>query len=350
MIHGLFTSLPIIFQVEEGASSRILQHITRNKLSFDRIVIFCGGNFSLGVAKRIAADIHSDILLVNNNTLAEAEKLVDQVRLNRFDCIIAVGGGRVLDIAKLVSLRSRVNHISVPTIISNDGLISPITVVKDDHGRTHSLAGQAPLGVIVDINIILASPRKYLQAAAGDVLSNLSATNDWSLSCSDTGEAIYDIAFQMSRSAANSLIYSSRLEFDFIPFIRQLVQAQVNSGIAMSIAGTSRPCSGSEHLLSHAIDFDNLGSELHGVQVGSLSLFTLHLQSALKREHIRYAQTLNIPLILPVLQRMSAIELRRLLARAKEMRTSRYTILNRLCESSFVDAVEKFKYEITQLN
>jgi Iron-containing alcohol dehydrogenase/N-6 DNA Methylase len=49
--------------------------------------------------------------------------------------------------------------------------------------------------------------------------------------------------------------------------VELLVRGLVLSGLAMILAGTSRPCSGSEHLLSHAFDEIGAGHGTHGEQV-----------------------------------------------------------------------------------
>src|SRR5438046_4069941 len=170
----------------------------------------------------------------------------------------------------------------VTTYNSNDGLVSPISVIKDANDKTLSLPGKTPFGVVVDINIIRNAPIKFLQAAAGDILSNISATNDWVLSSDNTGERINDLAYMLSRSAAFALIHHESKDIRNRNFLMQVVYCQINSGLAMSLAGTSRPCSGSEHLISHAIDFYNLSENtLHGYQVGSISIFCLYLQRKL---------------------------------------------------------------------
>jgi glycerol-1-phosphate dehydrogenase [NAD(P)+] len=51
------------------------------------------------------------------------------------------------------------------------------------------------------------------------------------------------------------------------------------SGIAMEVAGSSRPASGSEHLISHALDFVCAKPKLHGVQVAIASYLCALLQN-----------------------------------------------------------------------
>jgi glycerol-1-phosphate dehydrogenase [NAD(P)+] len=61
--------------------------------------------------------------------------------------------------------------------------------------------------------------------------------------------------------------------------LRLLGTALFLNGVAMELAGSSRPASGSEHLLSHALDAQ--GSALpHGLQVAVTSLVSLHLLAA----------------------------------------------------------------------
>ena len=50
------------------------------------------------------------------------------------------------------------------------------------------------------------------------------------------------------------------------------------SGLAMEIAGSSRPCSGSEHLISHALDQLEPGTASHGEQVAFGTIVATALQ------------------------------------------------------------------------
>src|SRR5699024_9756644 len=134
-----------------------------------------------------------------------------------------------------------------------------------------------------------------------------------------------DIAFHLSRSAANSLVHFQGIDLQSKAFLRLVVQGQIISGIAMSLAGTSRPCSGSEHLISHAIDFYGWSNELHGTQVASISLFTLFLQDKLKKIHIDYAQVTGIPLdFTSFVKEFSKEVFCQLMNKAREMRPGRY--------------------------
>ena len=49
---------------------------------------------------------------------------------------------------------------------------------------------------------------------------------------------------------------------------RVIVEGLISAGVASCIAGSSRPCSGAEHLVSHALDKLAPGIGLHGEKCG----------------------------------------------------------------------------------
>lgn len=348
MIYTQQSSLPIIFQVDEGIILDVAHFLKRNNLAFPKVLVVSGENNSFHFAKKIAQKNNWINYTINDNTFKKVELLKDYINTNNIDLLIGVGGGKVIDTVKRASYLSNTNNLSIPTIISNDGLISPVAVIKNNSGKTESLPGMMPLGVIIDLDIIKESPDKYIEAAVGDVFSNLSATNDWVYAFKMEKERMNDIAFHLSRSAANSLTNFGNIELKSKPFLRLVVQGLVNSGIAMSLAGTSRPCSGSEHLLSHAIDYLGISKGiLHGKQVASLSLLTLFLQEKLDKSHLEFAQIAKIPLdFTEFLENKDETQLKTIFQKASEMRPGRYTILNQLSSENFLEGINTFQKQI----
>ncbi|MGN7205177.1 iron-containing alcohol dehydrogenase [Pedobacter sp. SAFR-022] len=345
MIYKQLAYIPIIFQVDEAILLSVPELLQRNNFYFNKVVVVSGKSFSSNYAVQLCQNNSWTHFVLKDNTFAEVERLKQFSETSNCDLIIAIGGGKVLDVVKRVSYLTNLNHLSVPTIISNDGLISPISVIKNHHGKTESISGMMPMGVIIDLDIIQKSPVDYIRAAAGDILSNISATNDWILANKEKGESINDIGFHLSRSAANALIYFNRKVLKDKAFLRMIVQGQINSGIAMSLAGSSRPCSGSEHLISHAIDFLDLSKTnvLHGNQVASISLFTLFLQDKLLNVHVEYALATGIMLnFTNLLHSTDKLTLQLLYQKAREMRPGRFTILDMITEDLFVQRVQAF--------
>src|SRR6478672_4032069 len=164
--------LPTIFQVNENIIDQIPTFIKRSNICFKNILVVSGNTASYLYAETILESLKSKSYVICKNDVNTAEALKDYCLTNKVDLLIGVGGGSILDVVKRVSLLINIENLLVPTIISNDGLVSPISVIKDTNDKTLSLPGRTPFGVVVDINIIRDAPSKFLQAAAGDILSN----------------------------------------------------------------------------------------------------------------------------------------------------------------------------------
>lgn len=352
MIYKQLSYLPIIFQVDEGVICQVDVYLKRSKLSFTNVLVVAGKEYSKKIATKVVSKNKWTVYALQDNSYEDVEKLKEYVNAHNIDLLIGVGGGKVIDTVKRVSYLSSTNNLSIPTIISNDGLISPISVIKNEFGKAESLPAMMPMGVIIDIDIIKESPSKFLQAAAGDVLANLSATNDWILAFQQNKETMNDVAFHLSKSAANSLLHYSNVDLRSKSFLRLLIQGLVNSGIAMGLSGTSRPCSGSEHQISHAIDYLGFSdSVLHGTQVGSISLFTLYLQGKLKLIHINFAKSVGIPLQLgSLVQGFSKNKFLKIVEKARLMRPGRYTVLDELTNEEICRSYEKYNEKLNALS
>jgi glycerol-1-phosphate dehydrogenase [NAD(P)+] len=264
------------------------------------------------------------------------------------DLIISVGGGKVGDLCKKLALDNNIPVVIVPTLISNDGLISPISVINNTKGGTDSIPGAIPFGVIIDLEIIEKSPEKYIFSAAGDILSNLSATQDWIYASKTKKVQINDIAFHLSKTSALALIDRNFSRVNDKNTIRHIVSGQINSGIAMTLAGNSRPCSGSEHLISHSIDKHKLSEDLHGEQVGKLSLFSLFLQGKLDDRILNYAKKIN--LLNPPKALENLKDFNKIIYDARLMRPNRATILDKYSNKEIRTFYENWIEKLNDFN
>ncbi|WP_423792126.1 iron-containing alcohol dehydrogenase [Methanocaldococcus indicus] len=194
-----------------------------------------------------------------------------------YDSIIGIGGGKAIDYGKFLSYKLKVPFISVPTTASNDGISSPIVSIKQP-----SFMVEAPIAIIADINIIKNSPKRLIRAGIGDALSNITAVLDWKLAYKEGKEKYYSESSAIfSWTIANELINYILKSKNLKNLVPKLVKALVGSGIAICIANSSRPASGSEHLFSHALDmlkekydFDSLHGEQCGL--GTIMMSYLH--------------------------------------------------------------------------
>lgn len=192
--------------------------------------------------------------------------------------VLGVGGGKVIDTAKLAATRNGIQFISVPTAASHDGIASPRASIKNEEGPV-SLEAQAPIGVIADTEIISKAPFKLIAAGCGDIVSNYTAVLDWKLAYRLLNEYYSDSAAALSLMTAKMTLESANaIKEGHIESAALVVKALISSGMAISIAGTSRPASGSEHKFSHALDILAPKSALHGEQcgVGTIMMMYLH--------------------------------------------------------------------------
>jgi glycerol-1-phosphate dehydrogenase [NAD(P)+] len=193
------------------------------------------------------------------------------------DCqaVIGLGGGRALDVAKYVAFLARRPYYAVPTSLSNDGFCSP-QVSFTLGGRRVSLAAALPFAVVVDTEVCRQAPEVLWLSGVGDLVAKITAVKDWKLAYHHRGESVNDFAALLSD--ATVLQFLGRPERD-LEGIQTLATALMLNGIAMEICGSSRPASGAEHLISHALDELSQRPRLHGLQVGVATYLVSHLQN-----------------------------------------------------------------------
>ena len=199
-----------------------------------------------------------------DNQISTLKQIQKDAKKDRSDIIAGIGGGRSVDSAKMVSFNLDIPFVSVPTAASHDGMASPFVSVKSD--KPHSIVATAPLGVFVDIDVIKKAPAKLLASGCGDLIANIIAVKDWQLGHKKTGEyyGMYsaDLAMMSAKIVMENSSKYSKKGLD----ARVIVEALISAGVASCIAGSSRPCSGAEHLFSHALDKIAPGKALHGEQ------------------------------------------------------------------------------------
>jgi glycerol-1-phosphate dehydrogenase [NAD(P)+] len=213
---------------------------------------------------------------VEGGTLQAALDLADLLRAGSYDAVVGIGGGRTLDVAKYAAGLTGLSMVSVATNLAHDGLASPVASLDHD-GRKGSYGVQVPLAVIVDLDFVRTCPPDQLRSGLGDALSNLNAVADWELASRVRGEPVDGLAAAFARSGAESLLHRPD-ELGSDAFLRTLAEALVLSGLAMAAAGSSRPCSGACHEISHAIDALYPDAATHGEQVAVGALFATFLR------------------------------------------------------------------------
>jgi len=241
--------------------------------------------------------------------------------------LIGAGGGRSIDIAKLASLQMDLPFLSVPTAASHDGICSAqasLTV----NGETASIPAHAPLVIVADTKIISQAPARLLAAGCGDIISNYTAILDWQLAHRLRNEEYSEYASALSGMTARMIV---ELAPDIRPGLDEsakiVVKALISSGVAMSIAGSSRPASGSEHKFAHAMNRIASGRALHGELCGLGTIMMMYLHGG-DWEMIRSALgQVGAPTTASQLG-LDAEQVIEALISAHKIRPDRYTILD----------------------
>jgi len=214
--------------------------------------------------------------LISNNTLSYAMTFAERIISTEVDYIVGLGGGKVLDVSKYAAYISKRPYVAIPTTVASDGVASPVAVLMRHDDRPMSLNCVMPTVIILDVTLIMGSPKDLIKAGIGDTISNYMALIDWDYACKQGKDKMNGYAYLMSQTALDALL---KTKYTSIcpDFIRVLADTHVMSGIAMSFNGSSRPVSGSEHMFSHALDFYCNTRNLHGVQValGTVAILKL---------------------------------------------------------------------------
>lgn len=209
----------------------------------------------------------AQIIFVKGGEATEAIDIAGKI--NGLDAILfGFGGGSVIDLVKYVGNKCDIPFVSIPTTLSNDSLCSAVARLTSG-GRKRSYAVQPPLGILIDFGVVSRSPKKLTLAGVADVVSNLSAVKDWILSNKRTGEPIDELALMLAKAAPVPLFQYKADDLESDAFLYDLAGGLILSGMSMIMTGNSRGASGSEHLISHAIDeYFPDRSAIHGLQVG----------------------------------------------------------------------------------
>ncbi|MEX1053202.1 MAG: sn-glycerol-1-phosphate dehydrogenase [Nitrosopumilaceae archaeon] len=261
-----------------------------------------------------------------NNDVKAAKKTQHKIKKDGSDLIIGIGGGRSVDIAKMVAFNLKKPFVSIPTSASHDGIASPFVSLRGD--KPHSIIATAPLGVFVDIEILKKAPRKLLASGCGDLMAKVTAVRDWELARDNVGEYFGTYAANLASMSAEIIIENSK-NFKKKPDVRMIVEALISAGVAACIAGSSRPCSGAEHLFSHALDYLEPGVGLHGEKCGIGSILIAKLQGQDWKKIVTMLKNVGAPTTAKQIGLKPKI-LAKALMIAPSLRPERYTILNQV--------------------
>jgi glycerol-1-phosphate dehydrogenase [NAD(P)+] len=332
-MHHHQMQLPREVIVGNGALERVGE-VTR-KLGFTQSALIIAGSKTNDIAgKRVRELLEHEgmavqTLVVESATVKEVERVEESLKVHRPQMVFGVGGGTKIDVAKCSSAHSEIPFISVPTTASHDGIASPLSSVKGLE-KPYSMIAQSPLAIIADTKIIMQAPWRFAISGYEDVIAKFTSVKDWKLAHDERNEYFGGYAASLAlMSAKHAMLNVQLMKEKNEEGLRVLIEALISCGVSMSIAGSSRPCSGSEHLFSHALEMIKPNCSLHGERcgVGTVMMAYLHgtdwkrIREVLKRLG---APTSARELGVEPDDVLKALEL------AGSIRPERFTILNKL--------------------
>lgn len=263
-------SIPSILKIERGVTAHIGEYL--KDAGIMQVVLLFGNGLTSMFGDTVFASFEKSGIKVLHHQEMDTVDFKDITDLafrlpNKTQAVIGMGGGKVIDAAKYIGYILRIPFISVPTSSSSDGFSSSsASLIVDGHRK--SLPAKMAYGILVDTDVIKSAPVRFLHSGVGDMVAKISSTYDWQHEEDMGYDEVNDFAFMIAKKAVNSFV---RTPFESIGddlFLKELLDSLAMSGVANEIAGSSAPTSGSEHLISHALDSFLERPQLHGVQVG----------------------------------------------------------------------------------
>lgn len=284
MEFGKFRTMQFPRDVYVGHSAlETVVHVVSTNLRNGSVMIVTGEKTNKLAGQEVKhlldhAKFETNLIKIGSADEDNLDSVIEESRYARAGIIVGVGGGSKIDLGKRAAFELDVPLISVPTSPSHDGIASPRASIKRN-GCTLSEEAVMPVAIIADTSVMVKAPFKYLQSGAADVISNETAILDWKLANRLHAEDFSTSAAALSQYASKELIEKAHMILPNVEESVWLVTKQIlASGTAMAIASSSRPASGSEHLLAHAIQQSSPGKSIHGEQcaIGSVVSMFLH--------------------------------------------------------------------------
>jgi glycerol dehydrogenase len=176
---------------------------------FGKTAVLIGGNTSREI---IEADLMNSlsekgITLIQSlwyggeSSSSNIEYLVNQLNSYSYDILIATGGGKAIDTVKAVAYRVNKPLVVIPTIAATCAAATSISILYSNEGEFMEISreSKAPELVLIDSNIILNAPVRYLIAGIGDTLAK------WFETKSSIKKAVPNVINQTAIAIASNL-------------------------------------------------------------------------------------------------------------------------------------------------
>ncbi len=253
------------------------------KAGFPEKILLVADRATLGAASGILeslADAGFDVkpLVYDEMKYAKVEQ-VREVEAAAADCpgILSVGTGSLNDICRVASYELNRAFAIFATAPSMDGFASDTAPIIENNFKS-SWKAEQPMAILADTAVLAASPAELKSAGFGDMAAKYIGIADWEIAHVLTGEYYCGNVARLTLQATDRCFeLADRVTECSEEAAGAIMEALVLSGLAMKLAGCSRPASGAEHVVSHYLEcykvVRGIWPEYHGKKVGVASLY-----------------------------------------------------------------------------
>ena len=243
------------------------------------------GDEPIHALERAGKKITEDVL--PPEPIDASEELADQIAeaAAGADFLVAIGAGSICDLVKAAAAGLEKPVLLYGTAASMNGYTSSITALKV-RGLKRTIPCPPALGVFAAPDVLARAPQRMTAAGVADFLSKCSSSTDWQAAHLLRGGSYSDRPRRIVEGLQQRLFeQAARIGSGDADAAAMVMEALILSGFGMTLAGSSAPASGGEHLISHYVDMKHAlhgtPNDLHGTQVGIGTIYALELWASL---------------------------------------------------------------------
>lgn len=283
-------NMPACYIQEKGAISKIASYFTFFKE--EKILILMDEFSYMNFKDKVSLGLEEyNVSYIIESFTGECCKeninnIIHKAEINNVKCVIGIGGGKALDIAKAVGHFGNMKYIMVPTAASTDGPCSKISVLYESDGtfKEYINLNNNPYGVIVDTQVIANAPAKLLKAGIGDGISTYFETeagfegdiekfgsSSISLTARTLSKECFDVIIENAYSAINAVEKNE---------VNEALEKVVEAIIYLSCVGFENGSLAAAHSIANSLStISKYNKFMHGEKVAFGTIVQMILEN-----------------------------------------------------------------------